>query len=191
MSEYYFITQKIITDENTVILGDIDSDVELEAIDLLNGAKLNPEPSYINIQLSKNGGDFFPDVFDSLVTLFSNKVKNCLDSCGIKNIDYFPVKLFDQKTDSVNTDYWLVNVLGRISCLDIENSVTEVDVYGDGVDFESFSIKESRTMGAELFRLHEDGTLIILNERVYSALSSANLKGVILENTKNFDGDGM
>ncbi len=191
MTEYYFINQRIVTLENSAVLGKVNSDIELDPVTLLSGEILSPAPGSINIALTPTGGDFYPDVFNSLFTLFSNKVKKCLDACGIQNIQYFPVALMDAKSETINTDYWLANIIGRISCLDVEHSDVEEDVFGDGFDFKSFTIDEQRTMGAEIFRLHEDGSLIILSERVYTALADAGLKGVVLENTRNYDGYGI
>jgi hypothetical protein len=190
MAEYYFINQRIITRENSIVIGDIDSDVELEPIGLLSGAKLSPEPTYIKIQLSETSGDYYPDIISSLITLYSNKVKNCLERCGVDNIDYYPVAIKDPK-NCVNADYWFVNILGRISCLDVDNSDVEVDAFGDGLDFKSFAIDESRTAGTKIFRLHERSRLVIIHESIYSALSEIGLKGVIMENTRNYDGYGM
>jgi len=53
MSEYYFINERLVTDDNVVGLGEIDSDAALEPVNLLtlNGAKLSPEPTFINIYL--------------------------------------------------------------------------------------------------------------------------------------------
>jgi hypothetical protein len=191
MTEYYFINQRIVTLENSAVLGEVDSDIELEPVTLLSGAILSPAPSYIHIALTPTSGDFYPDVFNSLFTLFSNNVKKCLDTCGIQNIQYFPVELMDAKSKTINTDYWLANIIGRISCLDVEHSDVKKNVFGTGFKFKSFTIDEQRTMGAEVFRLHEDGRLIILSERVYKALANTGLTGVVLENTRNYDGYGI
>ncbi len=190
MSEYYYIAQKIVTLENNVSLGEIDSDIELEPVDLLSGAKLAKPPSYINITLSKNSGDFYPDIISSLITLYSNKVKQCLDNCGIDNVDFYPVKIIDPKSNTVNSDYWFANICDRISCIDVENSDMELDPLG-GLDFESFSVDETKVNGARIFRLHELGRLVIVNEDIYNELAKADLQGIILENTRNFDGHGM
>jgi hypothetical protein len=190
MSEYYYVAQKIVTLENNVSLGEIDSDIELEPVGLLSGAKLAKPPGYINITLSKNSGDFYPDIISSLITLYSNKVKQCLDNCGVDNVDFYPVKIIDPKSNTVNFDYWFANICGRISCIDVENSDTEVDPLG-GLEFESFCIDEAKVNGARIFRLHEDGTLVIVNEVIFNELSKAGLKGTILENTRNYDGHGV
>ena len=65
--------KKIVTLDNNISLGEIDSDIE--SVDLLNGAKLAREPSYINISLSENSEDVYPDIISSLITLYSTKVK--------------------------------------------------------------------------------------------------------------------
>ncbi len=191
MAEYYFINQKIVTLDNNISLGTIDSNNELEPINLLKGKKLSPEPKYINIELSDNSGNFYPDIISVPITLYSDKIKNCLDECEVNNIDYYPVKILDKKTNSVNTKYWFAHIRGRIPCLDIENSDTEIDIFGDGVDFKSFSIDESKTRGLQIFRLDELGRLVIINQRIYSALVALRLKGVIMKNTRDYDGHGM
>ncbi len=190
MSDYYYIAQKIVTLENNVSLGEIDSDIELEPVDLLSGDKLVKPPSYINITLSKNSGDFYPDIINSLITLYSNKVKQCLDNCGVDNVDYYPAKIIDPKSNAVNTDYWFANICGRISCIDVENSDTKLNAIGR-LKFESFCIDEDKVNGAKIFRLHELGRLVIVNEDIYNELAKADLKGIILENTRNYDGHGM
>jgi len=189
MSEYYFINERLVTDDNVVGLGEIDSDAALEPVNLLNGVKLSPEPTFINIYLTETSGDFYPDVFNSLITLFSNKIKSCLDDCGIQNIDYYPVKIINQKTNKVNADYWLANICDRIECVDVANSDTSSSRRGR-LKFKSFCIDESRTMGAEIFRLHEKGGLIIMDERLHSVLAEAGLQGVVLANTRDYDGYG-
>jgi hypothetical protein len=190
MSEYYFINQRIVTLENSVVLGKIDSDVVLDPIDLLNGAKLSLPPTYINIELSETSGDYYPDIISSVITLYSNKVKTCLDNCGIDNIDYFPVNLMDTKTSTINKDYWFANICGRISCLDVANSDTKKSAAGR-FKLKSFCIDETLTNGAEIFRLHERGRLVIIHERIQKELEKVGLNGVILENTRNYDGHGM
>ncbi len=190
MSEYYYIAQKIVTLENSISLGKIDSDIELDPVDLLSGTKLEKEPTYINISLSENSGDVYPDIISSLITLYSTKVKQCLERCGVDNVDYYPVNIIDSKTNTINNDYWLAIISGRISCLDVENSDTEIDILGS-LDFKSFCVDEAKVDGAKIFRLHELGRLVIVNEEISQELSEVGLKGVILENTRNFDGHGM
>ncbi|HED35681.1 MAG TPA: hypothetical protein ENJ08_15920 [Gammaproteobacteria bacterium] len=191
MAEYYFINQKIMTLDNNISIGTIDSDNSLDPIHLLRGEKLLPEPSYINITLADTSGDFYPDIVSSPITLYSSTIKNCLDNCAIDSIHYYPVNISDPESGKTSHDYWLANICNRINCLDINNSDTEVDVFGTGLDFKSFCIDESRTAGAEIFRLDECARLVIINERIYSELSKADLKGIIMKNTRDYDGHGM
>ena len=190
MAEYYYIAQKIVTLENSITLGKIDSDIDLEPVNLLSGTKLSTPPTYIDIELSATSGDYYPDIISSLITLYSTKIKNCFDNCGIDNIDYYPVNIIDKKTNSVNTDYWFANICERIRCVDIEKSDTKKNAFGT-LKFKSFSIDEAKTNGAALFRLDEKGTLVIIHERIHKAFIEIGTKGIIIENTKKFDGHGM
>lgn len=189
MAEYYFMNQKLVTLDDLVSLGKDESDAILDPIMLLRGTKLDPEPTYINIYQSETSGDFFPDMFNVLLTLFSSKIKNSLDELGIDNIDYYPVNIIDPKTNARNTDYFLANIRTRLRCLDMEKSNVKAGP-ANSIEIESFQIDESKTQGAELFRLDEEGTLIILHERIYQALEKLQLQGVVLKNTREFDGYG-
>jgi hypothetical protein len=46
-------------------------------------------------------------------------------------LNYYPVKIVDPKNNNtVNSDYWFANICGRISCFDIEQSDTTLNVIG-------------------------------------------------------------
>lgn len=190
MNNFYFLNQKIVIVEKKAVLNKVISDVELDPVDLLKGAKLVNEPKKIEITLAESSGDFFPDMFSTPVTLMSSKMKACFDNLGIKNIDFYPAILIDTKNSKKIEGYWLVNVLGRFQCLDEENSDTSLDPLGY-LEFESFCIDETKILGAEVFRLNENGRMIIIGERIYRALMELDLKGVVIKNTKEFDGYGI
>ena len=129
-------------------------------------------------------------MFSVPFTLMSDKIKTCLDSLGIKNIDFYPVRLLDMRNKKEIAGYWFANILGRFKCVDEANSDTKINVLGN-LRLKSFRIDESKSMGAEMFRLDEEGILIIISERVYKALSGLDLQGVIVRNTKDYDGYGI
>ena len=53
MAEYYYLAPKIVTLENTIRLGAIDTDIDIDPVALLSGAPLAKVPTYINITLAK------------------------------------------------------------------------------------------------------------------------------------------
>ena len=57
MSEFYFINQQIVIAEKKAVLDSIQSDVPIDPVDVLTGAKLNPEPSKIDITLADSSGE--------------------------------------------------------------------------------------------------------------------------------------
>ena len=190
MSEFYFINQQIVIAEKKAVLDSIQSDVPIDPVDVLTGAKLNPEPSKIDITLADSSGDFFPDMFSTPITVVSDKLKKAFDDCGVKNIDFYPVRLLDMKNQKPYTGYWFANILGRFSCLDESKSDVRRNALGN-LKFKSFQIDDSKIMGADVFRLDERGRMIIISEKVYAALAELNLKGVMIKNTRDFDGYGI
>jgi len=190
MNNFYFLNQRIVIDERKAVLSNIISDVELDPVDLLKGVKLVNEPKKVEIMLAEGSGDYFPDMFSTPVTLMSSKMKGCFEKLGVRNVDFYPVILIDTKNNKKVKGYWLVNVLDRFQCLDEESSDTSLDPLGY-LEFESFYIDETKIMGAEVFRLNENGRMIIISERIYRALMGLDLKGVVIKNTKEFDGYGI
>src|SRR5690606_22376361 len=137
----------------------------LDPVDLLKGVKLVNEPKKVEIMLAEGSGDYFPDMFSTPVTLMSSKMKGCFEKLGVRNVDFYPVILIDTKNNKKVKGYWLVNVLDRFQCLDEESSDTSLDPLGY-LEFESFYIDETKIMGAEVFRLNENGRMIIISERI-------------------------
>lgn len=190
MTDFYFINQQIVMAESKAVLQSVNSDVPIDPVDVLSGVKLNPEPSKIEITLSQTSGNFFPDMFSTPIPVVSNKIKDALDICNVKNIDFYPVTIKDAKNEKQITSYWLANILSRIRCLDENASDVRRNALGN-LKFKSFQIEASKVSGVDVFRLDESARMIIIKENIYMALSTLELKGVVMKKTQDFDGYGI
>jgi hypothetical protein len=63
MAEYKYLNQAIVDNSNSITLTNLQSDVDLDPVNLLKGVRLSSEPGFVNFMLSGNSGDFYPDVF--------------------------------------------------------------------------------------------------------------------------------
>ncbi len=107
-------------------------------------------------------------MISSYLPLFHASFKNCLEQFGVDNIQYFPVNLIDQNglvpNENLAGVYFLVNVIGRLDCVDLQKSKVNYWPSQRGFDLLSTVIDEGKTNGLSIFRIKDDPSLIIINE---------------------------
>lgn len=112
--------------------------------------------------------------------LFSSRLRDVLGAIMINNIQYWPVSMHNTMNQTRIDDYYLSNIVGRVSCLDRDNSVLEMaSDDSDSIEFiDVLAIDEMRAKGFDLFRLHEDPHFIIASDRVKNACERHHVTGV-------------
>src|SRR3712207_5509476 len=184
--QYYLLRQDLMARGAPGIRGLPD---EIDPLDWMRGKVMPAPASPLRLTLSDaSGDDFRGDLIDSLVSIASDKLKSALTAFGVDNVDYFPVELVHPRKRVPEPGYWLVNVVGRVNCVDVANSTVHAGAGGRGVDLESFKIDEARAPEQPIFRLDEDPTLIVITEQLKEHLEAAGLAGVKLQPTEDFDG---
>ena len=150
--------------------------------------KPNPSPNApLVLDLSLESGDYRGHIIDGLVTLYHKGLKKALEDQGVDNIDYFPVVLRNQETEELDKSYFLVNILGRLDCVDMAKSKVKWWASGQGFDFESMVIDPAKTHGAKIFRLASDPTKVIINEELKKYFDHTDmLAGVTLIQTEDY-----
>ena len=159
----------------------------LEPLDWLRGKRM-PNPGPLRLPLSASSGDLRPDLIGTLLTLFSDDLKNALLAFGIDNVDYVPVQLQHPRSQELESGYWLSNVIGLVECVDLSRSVIEPRPSGTKGSLLSFHVDPDRAAGLHLFRLVEDPTLIVIDEPLRRFLQAQDLAGVRLRHTRTYDG---
>ena len=105
---------------------------------------------------------------------------NHLTSLGIDNIEVHPVIIKNEVEDTENHDYVLLNIIGRITCADMNQS--EYSSLGDGMNIiNKLVIDRSKTHGQEFFLVHEDTDCIVISGRIYEELKEANYPDLYFE----------
>ncbi len=185
MTEYFIIEQETMQ-EGPPVLDTLPEDIDV--LDFTSGRRVERSSDPIVIALRESIGSFLPDMLTYLIPLFSEKLKHILNELHVSNIDYYPVELIDTDTRKIDRTYWLANIIGCIECVDIENSDATYDKLFKKHTFKSFLIDESKVRDASMFRLAEKQRLIIIDEALKASLDRAELQGVRVRNTRDYDG---
>jgi hypothetical protein len=112
--------------------------------------------------------------------LFSSRLRAALAEIPLDNVQYWPVVLHNPGDGSKTADYHVVNIVGRVACLDREKSVLETDADdAERIEFiDVLAIDEKKAAGLDLFRLHEDPQFIIASDRVKQTCERHRITGV-------------
>lgn len=92
-----------------------------------------------------------------------------LTDLGVDNIEQKSVVIKDHVNNREIHDYILLNIIGRISCADMDKS--EYHELGDNMNIiDKLVINTERTKGMHFFLIHEDTDCIVISERIYNGL---------------------
>lgn len=159
--------------QDTLIEGSVALDGIPESIDpseWLLGKVLPPQPQPLTFPLSISSGKYYGSMISSYLPLFHASIKNCLEQFGVDNIQYFPVNLVDQNglvpNEKLAGVYFLVNVIERLDCVDLQKSKVYYWPSQRGFDLLSTVIDERKTNGLSIFRIKDAPSIIIINERL-------------------------
>lgn len=184
--EYYLFDQDLLV-RRAVTLGSLPDD--MDPLEWIRGQVMTAPPTPLRLRLSESSGDTPGDIVQPFVTVYSGKLRRALTEFGVDNVEFFPVELEHPRSGQITRDYWLANIVGRVNCVDMENSTYRRSRSGKGLHLESFKIDEKRAPKQPIFRLDEQATLVIINEPLKEHLEAVGLSGVRILPTEEFDGD--
>lgn len=136
-----------------------------------------PEP--IRCKLSQNRGDKLRDVYLIDLPIFSDEFILLLENSGVDNLQLYQAELID-KEGKIYKNYKAVNIVGLVSCTDVEASEYIPGSEPPLMLFSKLVIDESKIHGMKLFRLAEDSSRILIREDLKEEIEQANLKGFTL-----------
>ena len=97
--------------------------------------------------------------------LINSEVKAVFDGLNLDNIQYFDARLINQDTQEILQPYWIANIIGKVACVDHDQS--ELEYYNDGqirfID-KLVLIPTKSTKYGHIFRLAEFLPVIIISE---------------------------
>ena len=112
--------------------------------------------------------------------LFSTRLCTLLHALGIDNLQHFPVLVRNPLDGTETHDYALINVVGRITCLDRAKSVLKhPPTDPQHIEFiETLALDAGSIHGQDFFRLGEVPEILIASSRVKEACETARITGV-------------
>ena len=110
--------------------------------------------------------------------LMSKRLVSALEQAGVDNLQKFEAELVDEATGQVNSDYWVVNIVGLVECANLDSSKTSE--LGSGYYFHELVIDPSKTQGLLMFRLAQSGIDILVHQKVATAIEQGKFRGVTL-----------
>ena len=136
-----------------------------------------PEP--VRCSLDPRGGPRLPDIFLTDIPMFSERLIEVLERAGVDNLVTFGAEVEDT-AGRVHTNYKAVNIVGTVSCADLARSELSSRGKPPLMNFRTLVLDESRAEGRPLFRLAESTRIILIDEKVKTAVEAAGLIGVRL-----------
>lgn len=127
--------------------------------------------------LSTKGGNVMPDFDVGRLPLVSNRLAEALRKTGVDNFQLFDTEITDPRTGVVYRDYKAINIIGAVSCADLDASEYEPSK-APRIDFTKLVIDESRAKGFHMFRLAESLRYILISQKVRDVLVSMPLIGM-------------
>jgi hypothetical protein len=116
----------------------------------------------------------------------SERFKKTLDAAGVDNVDYYPVRIINEVTGEIRSDYYVGNVVGLLDCLNRAKSgvMTDPDAPGLITDIEQIVLDEDKIKGTLFFRLKDVSGIVLAHPRVQKAVTKAKLTGALFTPSK-------
>lgn len=116
----------------------------------------------------EDSNGIFPTFFMSPALIGTKAFHQDLLEIGIHNIEVHPVIIRDHTNNRTIEDYVLLNVIGRVPCVVMDDLAVDTSKLGQ----------------LELFLVHEDTSCILVSERVYRHLVNKGYTDIFFEEVK-------
>ncbi len=112
--------------------------------------------------------------------VINNKVKGLIQELGIKNTQYFPLKLNERVKGKTSSEYVIANIIGAFDVIDYSKSSLEIDPDDNSIEFiDSLSFCEIQEVELpQMFRLSSFMPLVIVSEEVKLLFEENHVTGV-------------
>lgn len=111
--------------------------------------------------------------------VFSSRLKELLISLGVDNIDYYPVSVIEFETNIRHDNYFAGNIIGRIDCMDYENSQYST-ISGKVFRIEKLVTHEDYAHKSLIFRLKDVPRIILADTFMDEKIKAAGITGLYL-----------
>lgn len=121
-----------------------------------------------------------PSFFTSPALVSNEKFYNDLIESGVDNVEKYPTVIKDEVDGRSIEDFLLLNIVGRVSCADMDNS--DYETLGEGMNvINKLTLDSKKILGLDFFHVAEDTDCIVLSEKVYSSINSKGYTDIYFE----------
>ena len=182
MSDRYYILDGEVDNKVCVITEDAEG---VEPSNLLTSGRslkgIYPNNAALYMNEDHPGMRLVDFVANHLTYLIvSDDVKQVLEQEGVQNIEYLPVSIYDQKKRLASSEYFILNVLGTVDCLDYEKSEYERSLVNPAriQHFDKVEIHEDKVPeDIKIFRLKDRPAMIFIRSDLLKAFKKNKLSG--------------
>jgi hypothetical protein len=116
--------------------------------------------------------------------IVSAEVKRAIAASRTGDVEYLPVAIYNHKRRLASKDYFVVNPIGALDCLDLEHSKIEY-LDGDVVAVDEFVFDAQRVEELpDLFRVRQDLRQYFVSESLADALRALPATNLVLEEVR-------
>ncbi len=125
-------------------------------------------------------GQMLP-LYDIAEPLMREDLLGALEQAGVDNLQTYRAVIRDTVKNLEHKNYKAVNIIGVVSCADMDRSerMATTDSTMVDADFRHLVIDEAKTGGALMFRLAEAVSAIVVHEKVKKAIEDAGIPGMV------------
>ncbi len=180
------------SDKKLVFINDAPDGVGIYRSRLARGGRIGenyPDDARIQLQRRKPGltlSSFIGNTQSMLIV--DNAAKSLMTSMCEAEMEVLHFTLYDQKDRVHSKDYWIINPIGSIDCVNRDASEIEyLDAPGDHyhgsvVEVEKFVLDRQKTDQApNLFRVPEDRAQYFMKEPLVDAIQKKQLTNFVFE----------
>jgi hypothetical protein len=138
---------------------------------------------FLIVDLSEDGGDMRVDFISNSdrVILASSRAREVIVAGGAveAQVEYLPVTLRDKKQRPLSTQYFFVNPVVNVTCMDRKRSVfSTYDNSDEVMSIERLYLDDGKVpKDVPIFRLGEDKKFILIRKDMFAAIEGAGLTG--------------
>lgn len=175
-----------------VLLGDVNYECDAEIINadefddypLRVGERVDEIPEIdLKLNISKELPNSIPNDYQFL--FFDRKAREVLEQFEIDYLQYFDVKVDNKKSNTVSSEYKIVNVANVLDVIDREKSKLLIDD-GDIIDIMDLQLDHKLISNELVFRLKGFYGLLVFREDLVVAFKNAKCTGLDF-----YDADGF
>lgn len=176
MSEFYLMAKKSRAN-STIIFQENNTFTTWKTGHLLSEYFESPLICYLD---DEHINGVLPTFYMSPAIIGKKEFYQDLLNCGADNIEVKPVVIRDTVNNREYTDYLLLNILGRVSCANLDESSYET--LGDDMNIiDKLVLKKNNIHDQNIFLVHEDTDCIVISEQVHSYLTHKGYEDIYFE----------